>query len=314
MSQWDVSFDDVVSDAPQSYSDSGYESLSDDELLECFQPETWNKICENEKEMLDVLQELGNRYAQDHGIWNLPAIEKETNPNLYGGYAERQNVITINLEQAKKNPLEVLDTVAHEENHAFQCQCITRNQGGYTEEERALLKAQNASGVYIDKGPGYLSQSLEADSNNAGLQFVLQHKERFEQLPEFEAYINGRADYYHEVVDCYEESPEKITLSEYGQILKAYSLGEITQEEAENARNCLQEGHNFIRTEGVTLRNQVREIQYELDMQKQYQQDDGLDFLEDKNIQEEQTECVQEEAIEVLNLEENQMSNGYTME
>ena len=116
------------------------------------------------------------------------------------------------------------------------------------------------------------------------------------------------------MVDCYEESPEKITLSEYGQILKAYSLGEITQEEAENARNCLQEGHNFIRTEGVTLRNQVREIQYELDMQKQYQQDDGLDFLEDKNIQEEQTECVQEEAIEVLNLEENQMSNGYTME
>lgn len=314
MSQWDVSFDDVVSYSPQSYSGSRYESLSDDELLECFQPEAWNKICEDEKEMLDVLQELGNRYAQDHGIWNTPAIEKETDPNLYGGYAERQNIITINLEQAKKNPMEVLDTVAHEENHAFQCQCITRNQGGYTEEERALLKAQNAPGVYIDQGPGYLSQSLEADSNNAGLQFVLQHKERYEHLPEFETYINGRADYYHEVADCYEESPEKITLSEYGQILKAYSLGKITQEEAENARNCLQEGHNFIRTEGATLRNQVREIQYELDMQKQYQQDDGLDFLEDGNIQEEQTERVQEEAIEVLNLEEHQMSNGYTME
>ena len=314
MSRWNISYDDVASHSPQSYSDSSYENMFDDELMECFQPETWNKICEDEKEMLAVLQELGNRYAQDHGIWNMPVIEKETNSSLYGGYVERKNTITINLGEAKKNPLEVLDTVAHEENHAFQCQCITNNQGGYTEEERALLKAQNAPGVYINKGSGYLSQSLEADSNNAGLQFVLQHKDKFEHLPEFETYINGRSDYYHEVVDCYEESPEKITLSEYGQILKAYSMGKITQEEAEKARNCLQEGYNFIRTEGATLRDQVREIQYELDMQKQYQQDDGLDFLEEGNIQEENTECAQEEAIEVLNLEENQMSNGYTME
>ena len=87
--------------------------------MECFQPETWNKICEDEKKMLSVLQELGNRYAQDHGIWKMPVIEKETNPSLYGGYVERKNTITINLEEAKKNPLEVLDTVAHEENHAF---------------------------------------------------------------------------------------------------------------------------------------------------------------------------------------------------
>ena len=86
MSRWNISYDDVASHSPQSYSDSSYENMFDDELMECFQPETWNKICEDEKEMLAVLQELGNRYAQDHGIWNMPVIEKETKSAGSSGY------------------------------------------------------------------------------------------------------------------------------------------------------------------------------------------------------------------------------------
>ncbi|MEI3182546.1 MAG: hypothetical protein V8S98_03905 [Lachnospiraceae bacterium] len=52
MSRWNISYDDVASHSPQPYSDSSYENMFDDELMECFQPETWNKICEDEKEML----------------------------------------------------------------------------------------------------------------------------------------------------------------------------------------------------------------------------------------------------------------------
>ena len=62
MSRWNISYDDVASHSPQSYSDSSYENMYDDELMECFQPETWNfsfgKLFDEsvEQELLDCLK------------------------------------------------------------------------------------------------------------------------------------------------------------------------------------------------------------------------------------------------------------------
>lgn len=312
MAQPNISYDNVQPQDTYWYGDNRYENLTDDELVECFKPHEWEQICKSEEEMLKALRELGNRYAKEQGIDEMPSMVKETDPSLCGGYYAVGNVIKINLEVAAENPIGAMDTVAHEENHAFQIQCIKQENGKYTEGERALLKAQNEA--YIRNGPEYWSQSLEADSNNAGLRFVLQHKDKFLNFPEFDTYIKERSSYYHNVVDCYEESPESITLSEYVQILKAQSWGGITQEEADNARKCLQEGNNSIRLEGIELRDQVREIQYKLEQQNAYQQDDGLDFLNHENEEAaEEQQNVQEETIEVLNVEENQTTNEYGM-
>ncbi len=290
-----------------------YADLSDDELINCFKPRLWDEICKDDKKMLEVMQELGDRYADMHGIKDKPIVIKEEDERLLGGYIEGANIITVNLTEAKRNSIEVLDTIAHEENHALQYQCKREHDGstaGYSEGELAVLKAESAE--YEKEGLRYLFQSLETDSNNAGLRFTLHYKDKFINEEEFESYLQKRANVYHQIADRYAEEPDIIKQSEYGQILKAYSQKKISAEEAECARKCLVEGNSFIRVESDYLREQVKKIQNEIARKRIQEKDDGLGFLDEtctgKNVERSQEE------IEVLITEKQEIQNEYMIE
>lgn len=296
---------------PELSQDTKYADLSEEELIDCFQPEAWKEICRDEREMLRVLQEVGNRYAEGHGIEERPVIERVSDPKVYGSYSYGRNVITINLDEAKKNPMEALDTVVHEENHALQYQCMDYGSDtttSFTKEEIALLKAETEA--YVNDEPRYHRQSLEVDSNNAGLRFVLYCKDRFINTPEFEEYINKRDEFYQLLGDEYEDEPEKVRMSEYLQVLKAYSSGKLTVDEAEDAKRCLQT-KNSIRMETEYLRGQLQEIKQDMEVQNEVQKlEDGLDFLEEEIGSAEDIQ----ETVEVLEVQENEAVNEYSME
>ena len=80
--------------------------------------------------------------------------------------------------------------------------------------------------------------------------------------------------------DEYEDEPEKVRMSEYLQVLKAYLSGKLTVDEAEDAKRCLQT-KNSIRMETEYLRGQLQEIKQDMEVQNEVQKlEDGLDFLE----------------------------------
>ena len=292
---------------------STYADMSDDELINCFKPHSWSEICKDDQRMLEVMQELGDRYADMHGIKDKPIVIKEEDERLLGGYIEGANIITVNLTEAKRNSIEVIDTIAHEENHALQYQCKREHDGsaaGYSEGELAVLKAESAE--YEKEGLRYLFQSLETDSNNAGLRFTLHYKDKFINEEEFESYLQKRANVYHQIADRYAEEPDIIKQSEYGQILKAYSQKKISAEEAECARKCLVEGNSFIRVESDYLGGQVKKIQNEIARKRAQEVDDGLGFL-DETCTGRNVERPQEE-IEFLRMEKQEIQNEYTIE
>ena len=110
--------------------------------------------------------------------------------------------------------------------------------------------------------------------------------------------------------DEYEDEPEKVRMSEYLQVLKAYSSGKLTVDEAEDAKRCLQT-KNSIQMETEYLRGQLQEIKQDMEVQNEVQKlEDGLDFLEEETGSAEDIQ----ETVEVLEVQENEAVNEYSME
>ena len=247
---------------------SSYQGKGKAELLEMFQPETWNQMDDDEK--IDLLAEMGKVYSEEHGIENVPRFEQELDSSLYGGYDELTNTVSVNLD-ACKNPLEALDTVAHEVNHAYQKQSIDQENGRYSEKERALLKAEN--GIYITSGKGYDRQSYEQDSNNAGVKYVLESKENFSGKAAFQDYLHGREEHFNKVTNDYLENYHQQCASEISQVEKAYLFGYISQEEREQAISCIVDRENSIKTEMLSMQETVQKLHQEVAMNKECQMD-----------------------------------------
>lgn len=227
---------------------------SEEELLEQYKSKNWNAL--DEQDRLHLMHETVAVYCQKTGIKNVPDIMKEHSSDLYGSYSAHFNTIYVNLEHCK-NPYEALDTIIHETNHAYQEQCI-REDSGYGQEERALLKAENGK-AYQDSGLAYERQSLETDSNNAGIKVLLSEQARYEKDPLFAEYISGRAEYFEKITADYTKNTEASRNSERSQVKKAYEGYEISAEEYQNAKNYLQDTQDNIKKEAVKLEANIQE-------------------------------------------------------
>lgn len=235
-------------------SQNRFSASSEEELLEQYKSKNWNQL--DAQSRLNLMHETVAAYCQKTGIKNVPDIMEEYSSDLYGSYAAHFNTIYVNLEHCQ-NPYEALDTIIHETNHAYQEQCI-REDTGYTQEERALLKAENGK-AYQDNGLAYERQSLETDSNNAGIKVLLSEQARYEKDPLFAEYISRRAEYFEKITADYTQNTEASRNSERSQVKKAYEGYEISAEEYQNAKNYLQDTQDNIKKEAVKLEANIQE-------------------------------------------------------
>lgn len=292
-------------------SENPYMYMSQDELMRQFQSGTWDKISKEQK--LELLEEVGSRYAAYIGVYEKPAFGEEANPCLYGGYCKGVNVVMINLSHAE-NPYQTLDTVAHEVNHAYQIQCIRLGDNTkYSEQELALLKAEDAT--YIQDGEGYSRQSLEVDSNNAGFRYVMQYKELFLEDKAFQDYLNNRREYFNSINQDYDIFRENCNISEYRQILGAYTTGHISDDEMLLAEDCILEGNNSIRAECRDAFQQAQEAWNELKAENSKEDlslSDGLEFLNVSEIVPEMVVQQESDGLEFLGGEEYGVDSGDT--
>ena len=172
-----------------------YQKMSESELMNQYKTDIWTNLEEIEK--ICLVKETGDRYADQLGIINKPTIEKEYDNNYYGSFCHSRNEITFNYE-TNSNPMRALDTIAHEENHAFQYQCMM-DRSVYTDKELELLEKEASN--YTDVGTAYDKQVMEIDSNNAGLEYVLQNKDAFIRDESFLPYIDERIDHFERISD-----------------------------------------------------------------------------------------------------------------
>ncbi len=236
--------------------DRKYSGWSKEDLLDQFDSRNWNGLSEEDK--IYLLTEMGKVYAEERGIKNAPCIVLECEQR-YGGYSGWKNQISINLGKCS-NSYEALDTLIHEENHAYQKQCIEENQG-YTDGERALLKAENGI-AYRQDGEAYYRQSLEIDSNNAGIKYLLEEQQRYQKDPAYAEYMSGRVMFYNVVTGDYTNNPQLSNDSEQMQILEAFSRGELNADEKQLAEICLENGNNSIKQEAISLSEQSKQVLY----------------------------------------------------
>jgi hypothetical protein len=85
--------------------------------------EAWNNLTLEEKKQ--ALKDLAGYIADETGNKNLPEIVflDDLPDGTYGWYDPETNTIVINV-NILENPVEAVDTVAHEMWHAYQNQCI----------------------------------------------------------------------------------------------------------------------------------------------------------------------------------------------
>lgn len=116
-----------------------YENQSKNELLSNFRSENYAKIETNE-EKLALLQALENRTAEEQGrpacfIYELYDDDLGT----YGQYNDVTNSIGVNLDK-HIGSYDMLDTVYHEGEHAFQTYCVSCRRAGLPMPDRELPK------------------------------------------------------------------------------------------------------------------------------------------------------------------------------
>lgn len=236
-----------------------YAGYSREDLLKSFQNDNWKSLDADHKEQL--LQETARMYSREVGINDVPTIKQESIPGCYGVYNGWSNSIKLDLSKCDSS-YQALDTLAHELNHAYQKQCIENNTGKYSDEERALLTAENGK-AYANSGMSYHRQSLEVDSNNAGLGFVLDAKGNYKPDVAMVEYLQNRAVHFEVLGSDYKDYKMACVNSELRQIDKAERFGEITPDEKILAENCVLGNNNSIKNDMLSLREEVKQTYIE---------------------------------------------------
>lgn len=87
-------------------------------VIESFDNVHWETL--DDEGRLKLIKQLANCIGESLGIKKLPEIELvELEEECFGYYSERGNYIAINTSYWD-NPMEVVDTIAHEMRHAYQ--------------------------------------------------------------------------------------------------------------------------------------------------------------------------------------------------
>lgn len=87
------------------------------ELLEKFRPEQWKSLEDTNR--TNLINELSNTIGEVLELDNLPAVIITETDDSYGFYNPENNTVIINS-RFLSNPIELVDTIAHEMRHAYQ--------------------------------------------------------------------------------------------------------------------------------------------------------------------------------------------------
>lgn len=246
-------FDNLIF-ANEKESSSNYTpSVNGKFALNAFQSDSWNGLSNEEKKQL--LKDFEWDYAQSIQLKAIPTIKEINSTNLYGGYSPKVNCITINLSKLD-NPYEALDTIVHEVNHAYQCQCISEKKM-YSEGERAIMHAEFQE--YRNSGVEYDLQMVEMDSNNHAAEFIIcQCSEKMANDPAYYEYLVSRNEHFTGLntyidnnLDCYQNLAQ-------AQLLDAVSDGFISNQECIDGNIYLQTVAD-IKGESTCIENKVHE-------------------------------------------------------
>lgn len=246
--------------------------------MEKFRSESWNRMSAGER--ISLLQQFGDEYAHSIGLDELPRIVRSHDSEVYGMHCYEANTIGINLENCS-NPYKAMETVVHEENHAFQNQCVAQNYG-YTDGELALLKAQTDSAIYYGTGDEYRTQNIELDSNNVSTNYVLNQKECYQNDPAYYEYLDMREAHYSEVNELLENNV-MCNISENNQVMEAYEAGLLSDAERGDALAYIGENCRT-RQESIDILDSVQEAQSEC----------ALDYASDLHTQNENLRYAEE--------------------
>lgn len=86
--------------------------------MEKFNDENWNNLDNSERTKL--IKEFVKAVGKELGVEKIPEVVlSNDDDNAYGFYDQFKNLISIN-DKFTKNPVEVVNTVAHELRHAYQ--------------------------------------------------------------------------------------------------------------------------------------------------------------------------------------------------
>ena len=87
------------------------------ELLEDFKPDKWETMSDTEKRGL--IEELSKAIGEELGVKDIPTVNISECDDSYGFYDPKNNSITLNS-QFLSDPVELVNTMAHEMRHAYQ--------------------------------------------------------------------------------------------------------------------------------------------------------------------------------------------------
>ena len=114
-------YDNLLYDAFNRYEDEIDIDFSVSEktqaILDHFVPEKWETM--NDTERKGLAQELSTAIGEDLGLKDIPKLNISEYGDSYGGYDPKNNTITLNS-RFFDNPVELVNTIAHETRHAYQ--------------------------------------------------------------------------------------------------------------------------------------------------------------------------------------------------
>ena len=221
-----------------------FSGATNDQLLDSFRSSNWNQLASDDR--IAVVQELENRAAVLQG--REPARVVPMNDfRYYGSYDDSTNQMKVNVDQ-NVSPYEVLDTFVHENNHAYQAECI-KNDTGYDEFTRHMMAAESARDQngnlynYYGSSPAYDRQLNEMDSNNAAARFLIGQSERYGDDPAYREYLEDRIEHFEQVNSDLDANPEAVKQQQMDQLDRAHAMGDLSDEQYESAMDHVENDH-----------------------------------------------------------------------
>ncbi|MBQ7593733.1 MAG: hypothetical protein IJU48_05200 [Synergistaceae bacterium] len=159
-----------------------YSNYSNYQLNALYTTQNWNNLSSEER--LDALQELANRSAEDLGNTPCEVILEDMNGSEYGYQLGGRIYVNRSLVQdgklnymddkgniiqsytPKDTNAQLMDTIHHENFHAYQIEAI---EGKISHDDTRELQTWTANDAYyIDSGTFYRIQSIESSAFNHG--------------------------------------------------------------------------------------------------------------------------------------------------
>lgn len=230
-----------------------YSGLSDREVNELYRFDTWSDLSPEERN--DALQELENRAAQKLGNQSCEVCTEEMNGSIYGYYCKGRIYINVSLvidnvlhyEDPQGNIIEytpadinaqMMDTIYHENYHAYQDDVI-HNRLEYENQDEAALWRANED-MYISSSENGILYRIQSQERTAFAQGELQTSAAFEEIEAKYGVDAGYQEYYTFIKeDSYEnillEAKENYDDENIQETLDHYMISSYQENHAEDS-------------------------------------------------------------------------------